>query len=226
MHVVVISLFPEMFSPLTNFGVVGRAFKQDRVKLSLINPREFTHDAHHTVDDRPYGGGAGMVMLAEPLYQSILAAKRLVGSTAKVYYLCPQGQSFNQAIAAEWSQKEAIILLCGRYEGIDQRIIEHHVDACLSIGDYILSGGEMAAMCVLDSVVRLIPGVLGHEASSVHESFSENRLEHPHYTRPESWRGQVIPAVLASGHHGDISRWRQEQSMTITEQLRPDLLNK
>jgi len=224
MHIAIISLFPEMFQPLTRFGVVGRAFQQQNVKLSLINPRDFTTDRHRTVDDRPYGGGAGMVMLAEPIYQAILHAKAMVADKTKVYYLCPQGEPFNQQRASQLSQSQSMILLCGRYEGLDQRVIDHHVDGLISIGDYILSGGEMAALSIIDSVVRLMPGVLGHEDSARYESFQDNLLEHPHYTRPESWQGHTVPKVLCSGNHHDISQWQKTQSLKQTERYRPDLL--
>ena len=224
MHIAIISLFPDMFEPLTRLGVVGRAFARQNAKLSLINPRDFTDDTHNTVDDRPYGGGAGMVMIAEPLYQAILQAKKCVGDKALVYYLCPQGKPFCQKKAEKLSKKNNLILLCGRYEGIDQRLIDNHVDELISVGDYILSGGEVAAMCVLDSVVRLIPGVLGHEESAIDESFSDNLLEHPHYTRPEFWQGHDVPAVLTSGHHGDIDKWRKMRKKQVTQKHRPDLL--
>lgn len=230
MHVAVVTLFPEMFAALTDAGVTGRAFKNARVALHTVNPRDFTQDVHRTVDDRPYGGGPGMVMLAEPLLQAIDSAKRWVsertGAKPPVIYLSPQGQALCQGQVRELASQSGLVLLAGRYEGIDERVIELAVDAEVSIGDYVLSGGELPAMVLLDAVVRCLPGVLGHQDSAAEDSFEDGLLDCPHYTRPESLQGKAVPSVLLSGHHGNIRRWRYEQSLLRTAQRRPDLLAK
>lgn len=229
MWIGVISLFPEMFEAQTQYGVFGRAVRDSLLQLAYFNPRDYTHDAYRRVDDRPYGGGPGMVMLIEPLRAAIQAAKlsaRQQGFEPKVVYLSPQGRVFQQEHAREMAQRSAFIFLCGRYEGIDERLIELEVDEEWSIGDYVLSGGELAAMVMMDAIARLLPGVLGSEVSAQEDSFSDGLLDCPHYTRPEIYEGKSVPAVLMSGDHAAIKRWRQQQSVLRTQQRRPDLLKK
>lgn len=233
MKFAVITLFPEMFSSLTEYGVVGRAFKDGKVSLSCWNPRDFTTDKHQTVDDRPYGGGPGMLMRVEPLAAALAEAKRLLPK-AKVIYLSPQGKQLNQTAVENFSRdSQDVILIAGRYEGIDERFISSYVDEEWSIGDYVLSGGELAAAVVIDAIVRLLPEVLGHSESAKQDSFSEGSssrsserlLDCPHYTRPENWKGLVVPDILLSGNHQAITRWREEQALQRTSERRPDLLN-
>jgi tRNA (guanine37-N1)-methyltransferase len=221
----VISLFPDMFSPFTQQGVIGRAVKSGKLSVDTFNPRDFTHDRHRTVDDRPYGGGPGMLMMVKPLTDAIHAAKNIGGENSKVIYLSPQGKPLDQAGVKRLASIERIILICGRYEGIDERVIESHVDEEVSIGDYVLSGGELPAMVLMDAVARLVPGVLGHKASAVEDSFTDGLLDCPHYTRPEVLEGQKVPEVLLSGDHEKIRQWRLMQSLGRTMQRRPDLLN-
>ncbi|MEP1743626.1 MAG: tRNA (guanosine(37)-N1)-methyltransferase TrmD [Kangiellaceae bacterium] len=224
-----ITLFPEMFSAVTDYGVVGRAVKSDLVELDCINPREFTQDKHRTVDDRPYGGGPGMLMKVEPLDKAVKFAKnqcRDSGSNVKVIYLSPQGQKLNQSLVRELAQEQELILLCGRYEGVDQRLIEQLVDMEISVGDFVLSGGELAAMSLIDAVTRVLPSVLGHEESAEADSFEDGLLDHPHYTRPESYQGKVVPPVLLGGDHKKIALWRLKQRLGNTWLKRPDLLEK
>ncbi len=212
-HFAVITLFPEMFSAFTESGITSRAVKRNITQLSFFNPRDFTQDAHRSVDDRPYGGGPGMLMLAEPLFQAIAAAKQVLGSNALVYYLSPQGPVFTQAKAIEMSGISTMILLCGRYEGVDQRLLDRYVDAEISVGDYVVSGGELPAMLVMDAITRLLPGVLGDPQSAQQDSFMQaGELDCPHYTRPEIWQDMAVPEVLLSGHHINIIRWRAEQA--------------
>jgi len=227
MKLIVITLFPEMFTALTEYGVVGRAFREEAPKVSLlcVNPREFTTDKHQTVDDRPYGGGPGMVMRAEPLAAAVAFAREQL-PRAKVIYLSPQGSQLNQEAVQQFAARDEMILVAGRYEGVDERFIQSCVDEEWSIGDYVLSGGELAAMVWVDAVVRLLPGVLGHQESAAQDSFSEGVLDCPHYTRPESWNEQRVPEVLLSGDHEAIRRWRREQSQQRTQQRRPDLLTR
>ena len=221
----VISLFPDMFSPFTQQGVIGRAVKSGKISVDTFNPRDFTHDRHRTVDDRPYGGGPGMLMMVKPLTDAIHAAKKVGGDNSKVIYLSPQGKPLDQAGVKRLASIERTILICGRYEGIDERVIESHVDEEVSIGDYVLSGGELPAMVLMDAVARLVPGVLGHKASAVEDSFTDGLLDCPHYTRPEVLEGQKVPEVLLSGDHEKIRQWRLMQSLGRTMQRRPDLLN-
>ncbi|WP_334027026.1 tRNA (guanosine(37)-N1)-methyltransferase TrmD [Alteromonas sp. P256] len=221
----VISLFPDMFSPFTQQGVIGRAVKSGKISVDTFNPRDFTHDRHRTVDDRPYGGGPGMLMMVKPLTDAIHAAKNIGGENSKVIYLSPQGKPLDQAGVKRLASIERTILICGRYEGIDERVIESHVDEEVSIGDYVLSGGELPAMVLMDAVARLVPGVLGHKASAVEDSFTDGLLDCPHYTRPEVLEGQKVPEVLLSGDHEKIRQWRLMQSLGRTMQRRPDLLN-
>ncbi|AXT37483.1 tRNA (guanosine(37)-N1)-methyltransferase TrmD [Alteromonas sp. BL110] len=221
----VVSLFPDMFAPFTQQGVIGRAVKFGTVSVDTFNPRDFTHDRHRTVDDRPYGGGPGMLMMVKPLTDAIQAAKQVGGEKSKVIYLSPQGKPLDQAGVQRLANIDRTILICGRYEGIDERVIESHVDEEVSIGDYVLSGGELPAMVLMDAVARLVPGVLGHKASAIEDSFTDGLLDCPHYTRPEILDGQKVPEVLLSGDHEKIRQWRLMQSLGRTWQRRPELLN-
>lgn len=220
----VVTLFPEMLQALTEQGVSGRAVKQDKVSVECWNPRDFTHDKHQTVDDRPYGGGPGMLMKVQPLRDAIHAAKAAAGEGAKVIYMSPQGRKLDQQGVLELVQQEKLILVAGRYEGIDERLIDDEIDEEWSIGDFVLSGGELAAMTLMDAVIRLVPGVLGHEQSAQQDSFMEGLLDCPHYTRPEDYDGQLVPEVLLSGNHEKIRQWRLKQALGRTWQRRPDLL--
>jgi tRNA (guanine37-N1)-methyltransferase len=232
----VISLFPEMFDAITEYGVTGRAIRNGLIEFHKWNPRDFTHDRHRTVDDRPYGGGPGMLMMVQPLRDAIQAAKSAAlengipdKGKAKVIYLSPQGRKLDQAGVRELSQHNNLIFIAGRYEGIDERLIKSEIDEEWSVGDYILSGGELPAMNVIDAVARLVPGVLGHELSAEQDSFSDGLLDCPHYTRPEvfddgSEMGESVPKVLLSGNHEHIRQWRQFKSLERTWTRRPELL--
>ena len=226
----VITLFPEMFDALTQYGITRRAAEQGRYELKTWNPRDFTTDNYRTIDDRPYGGGPGMVMLGEPLAGAINAAKQRQAATgvakSRVVYLSPQGRPLSQSVVKEWVARsdEGLILLAGRYEGVDERLIRQYVDEEISIGDYVLSGGELAAMVLVDSLVRKLPGVLGDAESAEQDSFADGLLDCPHYTRPEVFNGEAVPPVLLSGNHADIKRWRLQQSLGRTWLRRPDLL--
>ncbi len=225
----VITLFPEMFGAITQYGVTRRAVEQDKFLLQTWNPRDFTTDNYRTVDDRPYGGGPGMVMLAEPLEKAIGAAKAAQVASgiakARVIHLSPQGRPLSHEVVKELlARDEGLILLASRYEGVDERLIRQQVDEELSIGDYVLSGGELAAMVLIDSLVRQIPGVLGDDASAQQDSFVTGLLDCPHYTRPEVYNGEEVPEVLMSGHHAEIEKWRLKQSLGRTAERRPDLL--
>lgn len=221
----IVSIFPEMFGPFTQQGVIGRAVKSGVLSVDTFNPRDFTHDRHRTVDDRPYGGGPGMLMMVKPLTDAISAARAAGGENSKVIYLSPQGKKLDQAGVKRLAESDRTILLCGRYEGIDERVIEDQVDEEVSIGDYVLSGGELPAMVLMDAVARLVPGVLGHHASAIEDSFSDGLLDCPHYTRPEVLDGKAVPSVLLSGDHEKIRQWRLMQSLGRTWQRRPELLN-
>ncbi|AHV36625.1 tRNA (guanosine(37)-N1)-methyltransferase TrmD [Aeromonas dhakensis] len=225
MWIGVISLFPEMFRAITEHGVTGRAVKSGLLQIECWNPRDFTHDKHRTVDDRPYGGGPGMLMMVQPLRDAIHAAKQAAGDGAKVIYLSPQGRKLTQAGVTELATNQKLILVAGRYEGIDERVIQTEVDEEWSIGDYVLSGGELPAMTLIDAVSRLVPGVLGDQASAEQDSFTDGLLDHPHYTRPEVLDGLAVPEVLTSGNHEVIRRWRLKQSLGRTWQRRPELIN-
>lgn len=225
MWIGVISLFPEMFRAITDYGVTGRAVKNGLLTMQCWSPRDFTHDRHRTVDERPYGGGPGMLMMVQPLRDAIHEAKNNAGEGAKVIYLSPQGRKLDQQGVSELATNQKIILVCGRYEGIDERLITTEIDEEWSIGDYVLSGGELAAMALIDSVSRFIPGVLGHEASAAEDSFAEGLLDCPHYTRPEVLEGMDVPPVLLSGNHAEIRRWRLKQSLGRTWLRRPELLD-
>ena len=220
----VITLFPEMFTALTASGISRRALERGLWQLECWNPRRWTEDAHRTVDDRPYGGGPGMVMMAAPLEQAIAAAKVGAGGTAKVIYLSPQGARIDQKRVAQLAASEGAIVLCGRYEGVDERVVARCVDEELSLGDFVLSGGELAAMALMDACIRQLPGALNDEMSAVEESFVAGLLDCPHYTRPESYEGMKVPEVLLSGNHEAIRRWRLKQALGRTWQRRPDLI--
>ncbi|MBX9912738.1 MAG: tRNA (guanosine(37)-N1)-methyltransferase TrmD [Pseudomonadaceae bacterium] len=224
LRIEVITLFPEMFSAISEYGITSRAVKQGLLQLTCWNPRAYTEDRHHTVDDRPFGGGPGMVMKIKPLQDALADAKQAVGGKVKVIYLSPQGRQLNQSAVRELAQEEALILIAGRYEGVDERFIQAHVDEEWSIGDYVLSGGELPAMVLIDAVTRLLPGALGHANSAEEDSFSDGLLDCPHYTRPEVYADQSVPAVLLGGNHEHIRRWRLQQSLGRTYERRADLL--
>lgn len=226
MHFDVVTLFPEMVATIAEFGVVGRAQRNERVTLETVNPRDHTSDVHRTVDDRPYGGGPGMVMKCEPLAGAVAAARKRSPRGSPVVYLSPQGAVFDQATAKRYAELPGLILVAGRYEGVDERFIESQVDEELSIGDFVLSGGEVPAMAVIDAVVRLLPGVLGDDDSAAQDSFMEGLLDHPHYTRPEDYDGSSVPEVLLSGDHAKVARWRLKQALGRTNERRPDLIEK
>jgi tRNA (guanine37-N1)-methyltransferase len=224
MQIAVVSLFPEMFDAVSHHGVTGRAVRQGLVRVNHCNPRDYTADRHRTVDDRPYGGGPGMLMKIDPLRQAIAAARESVAAGARVIYLSPQGRRFDHAKAMELAGQRSLVLIAARYEGVDERLLETEVDEELSIGDYVLSGGELAAMVVIDAVTRQLPGVLGHELSAAEDSFADGLLDCPHYTRPELYQGRQVPEVLLSGNHEEIRRWRLKQALGRTWERRPDLL--
>lgn len=226
MQVQVVSIFPEMVGRVAEYGVVGRAVARGLLALGCQNPREFAADEHRTVDDRPYGGGPGMVMTFQPAAAAIAAAREASPPGSPVICLTPQGRVFDQATARRYATLPGLILLAGRYEGIDERLVETYVDEELSLGDFVLSGGEIAAMAVIDAVARLIPGVLGDEDSAEQDSFSEGLLDHPHYTRPEVIEGRRVPDVLLSGDHARIARWRYKQALGRSFLRRPDLVRK
>jgi tRNA (guanine37-N1)-methyltransferase len=221
-----VTLFPEAFAAVADFGITRRAREEGLWSLALWNPRDFTSDNYRTVDDRPYGGGPGMVMLAEPLAKAIAAAKAAGQGEAKVIHLSPQGAVMDHRKVMELSAEKRLVLLCGRYEGVDERLLRGAVDEELSIGDYVVSGGELAAMVLIDAIVRQLPGALGDGTSAGQDSFVNGLLEAPHYTRPEVYEGQAVPAVLMSGHHAQIERWRLKQSLGRTWQRRPELLGR
>ncbi|MDC9725197.1 MAG: tRNA (guanosine(37)-N1)-methyltransferase TrmD [Gammaproteobacteria bacterium] len=224
MRLGVVSLFPQMFDAITEYGVTGRAVSRGKLAVDYWSPRDFTQDKHQTVDDRPYGGGPGMVMKVEPLQQAIQAAKQQLGQQTKVIYLSPQGRKLDQQGLQELATREAMIFVAGRYEGVDERLIEQEIDEEWSIGDYVLSGGELAAMVMIDGVARLLPGVLGDEESAQQDSFMAGLLDHPHYTRPERCSDQNVPSVLLGGDHEAIRKWRLKQSLGRTWLRRPEML--
>jgi tRNA (guanine37-N1)-methyltransferase len=225
-HFGVVSLFPEMVSKIGEFGVVGRARNRKLITLNIENPRDFTSDAHRTVDDRPYGGGPGMVMKYQPVAAALDASKGKMPAGCPVVYMSPQGKVFDQAMAKRFSALPGVLLLAGRYEGIDERLVESHIDEEISLGDFVLSGGEIAAMAIIDATVRLLPGVLGDDESAIQDSFMGGLLDHPHYTRPEDIAGDRVPDVLLSGDHAEIARWRNKQALGRSFVRRPDLLEK
>ena len=226
MRIAVVSLFPEMLGAITEYGVTARALKEGLAEVRCFNPREHATDVHGTVDGRPYGGGPGMVMLIQPLRDAISQAREWLGSDAKVIYMSPQGDRLDQqGVTGIFDERKDLILVAGRYEGIDERLIELEVDEEISIGDYVISGGELPAMVLIDALIRQIPGALGHEDSAEQDSFAQGGLlDCPHYTRPEVYEGKTVPEVLLSGNHQKIAEWRQAQSLDRTRQRRPDLL--
>jgi len=226
MRMQIVTLFPQMVNAVAEFGVVGRAIERQLVSLDYQDPRDFTDDVHRTVDDRPYGGGPGMVMKFEPARAAIAAARSAMPEGSPVICLTPQGKVFDQATAKRYAALPGIILLAGRYEGIDERLLRTDVDEELSLGDFVLSGGEIAAMAVVDAVVRLLPGVLGDTESAEQDSFMDGLLDYPHYTRPEEVDGQRVPEVLLSGDHARIARWRYQQALGRSYMRRPDLVEK
>ncbi|WP_041614364.1 tRNA (guanosine(37)-N1)-methyltransferase TrmD [Paenibacillus sp. JDR-2] len=228
MRIDVLTLFPEMFDGVFGASILGKAKDKGIVSLEAINFREYSNNKHNTVDDYPYGGGGGMVLKPEPVFAAVedLMAKKESAARPRVILMCPQGESFTQKKAEELAKEEHLVLICGHYEGYDERIREYLVTDELSIGDYVLTGGEIPAMTVIDSVVRLLPGVLGNETSAVTDSYSTGLLEYPHYTRPPVFRDWAVPDVLVSGNHAKIDTWRREQSLLRTLQRRPDLLEK
>jgi tRNA (guanine37-N1)-methyltransferase len=224
----VITLFPEIFAPFLTSGVTRRAYESKQVEVVFWNPRDFAQGNYKRIDDRPFGGGPGMVMMAEPLSACLAAVQAARSVTAPVILFSPIGDALRHAAVEAWSASEGAVLVCGRYEGIDQRFIDTHVTHQISLGDFVLSGGEIAAMALLDAVARLQPGVLGDQASHVQDSFNpalDGLLDCPHFTRPETWDGQVVPTPLLSGHHVQIERWRRDQRLTLTARRRPDLID-
>jgi len=226
MRIGVVSLFPEMVNTVVEHGVVGRAAKRELVSLHCENPRDYATDVHRTVDDRPYGGGPGMVMTYQPTASALRAARTALPKGSPVICLTPVGRVFDQQAATRLANMQGFILLAGRYEGIDERLIDAEVDEELSIGDYVLSGGELAAMVIIDAVVRLLPGVLGDDESAVQDSFVEGLLDYPHFTRPEEIEGRQVPEVLLSGDHAQIARWRQKQALGRSYLRRPELIDR
>lgn len=223
----VLTLFPEMIEGGLNASITGRAMEQGLVNVNAVNIRDYAMNKHKRVDDYPYGGGAGMVMQAEPIYLAYEDVKRTIHSeNPRVVYLTPQGQTFHQKMAVEFAKEEDIILLCGHYEGVDERVLEMIVTDYISIGDYVLTGGELPAMVMVDAISRLVPGVLHNDVSAEFESFQEDLLEYPQYTRPEVFMDKKVPEVLLSGHHANIEAWRKEQSVLRTKNRRPDLYEK
>lgn len=224
----VVTLFPEMFAAITQSGITRRAFEQGKCGVSLWNPRDFTTDNYRTVDDRPYGGGPGMVMLAKPLEAAIDAAKsrqqELGLAQPRVIYLSPQGRQLSHERVMQLTAEPGLVLLCGRYEAVDQRLLDRCVDEEISLGDFVLSGGELPAMALMDAVIRQLPGVLHDDASAIEDSFVNGLLDYPHYTRPEVYEGVAVPPVLLGGHHAEIVKWRREQALSATLAKRPDLI--
>ncbi|WP_020682903.1 tRNA (guanosine(37)-N1)-methyltransferase TrmD [Marinobacterium rhizophilum] len=220
----VVTLFPEMFEAITAYGVTGRAVRNGLIDVRCWNPRDYTLDKHRTVDDRPYGGGPGMLMKVQPLRDAINAARSAAGDGATVIYLSPQGRRLDHAGVRELAARQKLILVAGRYEGIDERLLETEIDEEWSLGDFVLSGGELPGMTLIDAVSRLVPGVLGHQNSAAEDSFSEGLLDCPHYTRPEQFDGMQVPEVLLGGNHEEIRRWRLKQQLGRTWTRRPDLL--
>ena len=224
MNFYVLTLFPDMITQGMNTSITGRAIAKGVLNLEAINIRDFAYNKHQKVDDYPYGGGAGMLMQAEPVYLSYESIVKRVGKRPRVIYLTPQGRVFNQKMAREMALEEEIVFLCGHYEGIDERVLEEIVTDYVSIGDYVLTGGELPAMVMMDSISRMVPGVLNNQESGETESFAGNLLEYPQYSRPEEWHGKKVPEVLLSGHHENVAKWRREQAIVRTLKNRPDLL--
>lgn len=237
MQFYIMTLFPDMVMDGLNTSIIGRAMDKGLLDIEAVNIRDYAFNKHNSVDDYPYGGGAGMLMQAEPVYQCYEAVKKKIEAKAllsdpgtrkspRVIYLSPQGKTFNQTMAEEFAQEEDLVFLCGHYEGIDERVLEEIVTDYVSIGDYVLTGGELPAMVMVDAISRLVPGVLHNNVSAEFESFQDNLLEYPQYSRPEEWHGKKVPPVLMSGHHANIEKWRREQSILRTYERRPDLLEK
>lgn len=224
MNFFVLTLFPEMITDTLSHSITGRAIKDGKINIEAVNIRDFSKNKQKHVDDYPYGGGAGMVMQPQPVYDAYKSIEQKAGENTRVVYMTPQGKTFNQKMAEDFSKEENIIFLCGHYEGIDERVIEEIVTDEVSIGDFVLTGGELASIMMIDAISRLVPGVLGKEESFQDESFSDNLLEYPQYTRPAEFMGKKVPDVLLSGHHGNIAKWRREQSIIRTIEKRPDLI--
>lgn len=222
----ILTLFPEMVMNGLNTSIIGRAMNKGLLTVEAINIRDFAENKHNRVDDYTYGGGAGMLMQAGPVYGAYQSVVEKASKQPRVIYLSPQGQTFSQSMAEDFAKEEELVFLCGHYEGIDERVLEEIVTDYVSIGDYVLTGGELPAMVMIDAISRLIPGVLHNDVSAEFESFQDNLLEYPQYTRPEEWHGKKVPPVLLSGHHVNIEKWRREQSIIRTAQRRPDLLEK
>lgn len=220
----VLTLFPEMIEQGMNTSIIGRAIAGGYLTVQAVNIRDFAFNKHQKVDDYPYGGGAGMLMQAEPVYLAYESVEKKIGKKPRVIYLTPQGRVFHQEMAREYAREEDLVFLCGHYEGIDERVLEEIVTDYVSIGDYVLTGGELPAMVMMDSISRMVPGVLSNQESGETESFSGGLLEYPQYSRPEEWHGRKVPPVLLSGHHANIDAWRREQSLMRTAKYRPDLL--
>ncbi len=224
MNFYVMTLFPEMIEQGMHTSIIGRALEKGILSLSTVNIRDYSVSGNGRIDDYPYGGGAGMVMQAEPVCRAYEDLSKKISGPYRVIYLTPQGRVFNQEMAQEFAEEENLVFLCGHYEGVDERVIEHIVTDSVSIGDYVLTGGELPAMVMMDVISRMVPGVLSNEESGISESFSDHLLEYPQYTRPEVWRGEPVPEVLLSGNHGKVDQWRREQSLKRTSENRPDLL--
>ena len=222
----IMTLFPDMVMNGLSTSIIGRAVNQGYLSIEAINIRDYAFNKHQSVDDYPYGGGAGMLMQAEPVYQAYEHIASKLSKKPRVVYLSPQGKTFSQKMAEEFAKEEDLVLLCGHYEGIDERVLEEIVTDYVSIGDYVLTGGELPAMVMIDAISRLIPGVLHNDVSAEFETFQDYLLEYPQYSRPEEWHGKKVPSVLLSGHHANIDKWRREQSLEITKKKRPDLINK
>ena len=226
MQFYIMTLFPEMVMQGLSTSIIGRAVNKGLLSIEAVNIRDYAFNKHNSVDDYPYGGGAGMLMQAEPVYQCYRALEEKMNKKPRVVYLSPQGKTFNQTMAEEFAQEEELVFLCGHYEGIDERVLEEIVTDYVSIGDYVLTGGELPAMIMVDAISRLVPGVLHNDVSAEFESFQDNLLEYPQYSRPEMWHDKKVPEVLMSGHHANIEKWRREQSVIRTARNSPDLLEK
>ena len=226
MQFYIMTLFPEMVMQGLSTSIIGRAVNKGLLSIEAVNIRDYAFNKHSSVDDYPYGGGAGMLMQAEPVYQCYRTLEEKMNKKPRVVYLSPQGKTFNQTMAEEFAQEEELVFLCGHYEGIDERVLEEIVTDYVSIGDYVLTGGELPAMIMVDAISRLVPGVLHNDVSAEFESFQDNLLEYPQYSRPEMWHDKKVPEVLMSGHHANIEKWRREQSVIRTARNRPDLLER
>ena len=226
MNFYIMTLFPEMVMDGLHTSIIGRAVNNGLLSIEAVNIRDYAFNKHNSVDDYPYGGGAGMLMQAEPVYQCYRALEERIGKKPRVVYLSPQGKTFHQEMAEEFAKEEELVFLCGHYEGIDERVLEEIVTDYVSIGDYVLTGGELPAMIMVDAISRLVPGVLHNDVSAEFESFQDHLLEYPQYSRPEVWHDKRVPEVLMSGHHANIEKWRREQSVIRTAKNRPDLLLK